>query len=264
MSDFLNILLQIFYDKIFFAGLLVSALASLLGVFVILRRFALVGDAMSHVALPGLALALAFHFNPFFGAILFLVAAVLLIIQLEKITSISTETIVGILFMSSLALGSLFIPSFELAESLFGDISGVTFNDVLIIIAGCSLAALVLFFNFPKFVKISISSELARLEKINIGRQNFVFLLLLALVIALGIKMIGTLLIGALIILPPVIARNFSRDLRTMALLSGVCGILMFGLGFLSAFAFNANVGAAVTLSGSAMFVLSLVFAKGR
>lgn len=246
------------------AGVLIGVSASLLGVFVILRKFSLVGDALSHVALPGFALALAFNVNPFFGALVFLVIAAFLIVKIEKMANIPIETVVAVLFISSLAAGFLFIPSLELAESLFGDISAINAKDVAIIAGGSLVIFLALFFSFPSFVKISVSSELAKSEKIGVERGNLVFFLLLSLAIAMGIKMIGTLLIGALVIFPAVIAKNLSSGLRTMTLLSVIFGFLMFFSGFFASRFLNLALGPTVVLSGALFFILSIFFAKSR
>ncbi|MFA5987575.1 MAG: metal ABC transporter permease, partial [Candidatus Paceibacterota bacterium] len=103
----------------------VGAAAGYLGSFMVLRKMALVGDAMSHVALPGLAVALVLGYNPFWGALLALIMATFVIWILEDKTSISTEALVGILFTTSLAVGILIVPDHELLEALFGDISKV-------------------------------------------------------------------------------------------------------------------------------------------
>src|SRR3990167_10554149 len=109
--------------QILIAGAFIAAAGGLLGSFALLRRMALVGDALSHVALPGLALGLLFHFNVFFGALAFLLFGTTVIWAIEHRTRIPVDTLVGVLFVVALALGSLLSPKEELLETLFGNIA---------------------------------------------------------------------------------------------------------------------------------------------
>src|SRR3989338_1864148 len=116
-------------------AVLIGIGAGYLGSFMVLRRMSLVGDALSHVALPGIALALIWNLNPFFGAFTVLFAATLGIWALERKTELPSETLVGIFFTLSLAVGILLVQDHELLEALFGDISSVTIPDLLITLA---------------------------------------------------------------------------------------------------------------------------------
>src|SRR5512136_3252027 len=109
-----------------FIGLFVGLSAGYLGSIIILEKMALVGDALSHVALPGLALGILFNFNPFLGAFVFLFASAVVIWHLGRVTKLSFETIVGAMFTLALAIGIVIIPEAELLEALFGDITKVT------------------------------------------------------------------------------------------------------------------------------------------
>src|SRR3990167_8677458 len=115
-------------------GSLIGLGAGYVGSFMVLRRMSLVGDALSHVALPGIALALLFNLNPFFGAFVALFFAIFGIWILEKKTELPSETLVGVFFTSSLALGLLLTPEPELLEALFGDISQINMTDFWITI----------------------------------------------------------------------------------------------------------------------------------
>src|SRR3989344_6063257 len=116
-------------------AIFVAANASLLGTFAILKRMALVGDALTHVALPGMALGLLFNFNPFWGALLFLLVATFGIWLLEHYSQLSVETLVGIFFSASLAVGVLLTPDAELVDALFGKITGLGWGESIASIA---------------------------------------------------------------------------------------------------------------------------------
>ena len=240
-------------------GIILSLGISLLGVFIVLRKMVLVGDVLSHVALPGFALAVLYNINPFWGALLFLLIAVFGIIFLERYYSISLETTVGIFFTAFLAIGLVLIPNTELAESLFGDISELgIFDFYLTIILGLFVLFSVLIF-FNKFAKISISRTLAEAEGIGFWRIELIFLMLLALVVALGVKSIGVLLIGALIILPASAAKNVSNSLKAMTFFSIIFGVISMLGGFYLALYFNLPLGPVIILVGVIIFMLSLI-----
>lgn len=255
----MDILLPTIFSESMTVGLIVGISASLLGVFIVLRKMALVGDALSHVALPGFALGILYHLNPFLGAFVFLVAGIFVIAWLEKISAVSIETITGILFTVSLALGLLLMKDESLAESLFGDISTINTSDVWI---ASVLGVVIIFFVFVffnKFLKISMSYDLARTEQINVIKINTVFLLLLAASVALGIKVVGTLLMGALVIIPAAAAKNVSGTIKSMTFFSVIFGVVSVFSGIIIASAVSLPPGPIIVLSGTCLFVISII-----
>ncbi len=243
-------------------GAFVGLASGYLGSLMVLRRMALVGDALSHVALPGLALGLLFGFNPFLGAFGALFVAIVLIWLIENRTKLSTETLVGIFFTLSLAIGILITPEPELLEALFGDIaktglvetlSAVIFSLIALIIAGKIYRQLVL---------ETISNDLASSTGIHTKKIDFIFLLTVALIVALGIKIIGSLLMGALVIIPAAAAKNFSRNLSAYSGFSALFGLLSAVGGVYLASRLGFSPGPIVVLSSAVIFFLSLIFRK--
>jgi ABC-type Mn2+/Zn2+ transport system permease subunit len=190
-----------------------------------------------------------------------LLLAVFGIFFIEKRSNkIALETIVGIIFTMSLALGLVFFQDqHELIEGLFGNIDSITNTDLwLTVFLGTIIISITLIF-FSNFAHTTFSRELAQSEGFPVKRLNLIFLILLACVIALGIKVVGTLLMGALTILPVSIAKNVSSSLRAMTILSVLFGLVIMVLGLLFAPVFNIPVSAAVILSGGVLFVFSLI-----
>ena len=240
-------------------GIFISAAASLLGVFAILKRMSLVGDALSHVALPGIALALFFRIDPFLGALVFLFFSAFGIWILEYRTNLSVDTIVGVFFTASLAAGALFIPELDILEALFGDIQKLTSTDIFISIF-LSLALIsILLLMHKKLALHMVSQDLAASIGIGTKQLEFIFLMLFSLGVALGIKFIGALLMGALIIIPAAAAINISRSLHGFMALSVAFGILSAIFGVYLASIYNLPPGPIFILSGTAIFVLSFI-----
>lgn len=208
------------------AGLVTGMAAGYVGSLMILKRMALVGDVLSHVALPGIALGLLFNFSPFLGAFAFLFAAVVATWYLERSTRLPLDAVIGVLFVFALAVGLLITPEADLLDALFGDISSVALLDTVVAVA-ISACVLVVARRIYRGVILSlISEDLAIAKKVKIGQVDFLYLLLVALVVATGIKVVGMLLVGAVVILPAVSAKNVSRSLSGYALLSAVLGMI--------------------------------------
>lgn len=247
---------------IFASGVFTALAASFLGAFVIVKRMALVGDVLSHVALPGIGLALIFNYDPILGAAVFLLAAAFGTWFIEKKTDLPPEAIIGTFFTATLALGVILVPREELLESLFGNLFAITAPEaVLIIIASIVIFALTLFVARRLALGI-VASDLAQSIGMKPDLSYLVFLLLFASSVALGIKLIGSVLMGALTILPAVSARNFSWSLKSFLSFSVILGVIMTAAGILLAGYFGFPPGPAVILTGIVFFVISLIFKR--
>ena len=244
-------------------GGFVGVSAGYLGSLMVLEKMALVGDALSHVALPGLALGILFNFNPFLGAFAFLFASAVIIWYLGKVTKLPFETIVGAVFTLSLAIGVLIIPEAELLEALFGDIIKVTILETVASAAISVVAVLLTKMIYKKLVLGMVSEDLAVSKSINVGRINLLYLLLVSIVVAVGIKIVGTLLVGFLVVVPAAAAKNVSANLFRYAVLSAAFGAVSACSGILVSSYFNLATGPMVVLSGIAVF-LAAVLAKSK
>lgn len=243
-------------------GTLIGLGAGYLGSFMVLRKMSLVGDALSHVALPGIAVALIFKINPFIGAFLALLIAIIGIWQLEKRTVLSSETLVGIFFTVSLALGLLLTPEPELLEALFGDISKVTLQDFWITII-LSIVVLLAMRSITHGLLLStISKDLSQTAGIKVDRVNLIFLTLVAVIVALGLKVTGTLLMGSLVIIPAAAARNIGINLRHYTLTSSLFGALAALWGIVLANIIHLPPGPVVVLLGGLIFAATIPFKK--
>jgi ABC-type Mn2+/Zn2+ transport system permease subunit len=230
-----------------------------LGSLMVLKRMALVGDALSHVALPGLGLGILFNFNPFFGAFVFLFISAVIIWHVERITRLSVETIVGAMFTLSLAVGILIIPQFDLLEALFGDIAKVSLESTIIAIAASLLAVLLTRMIYKNLILSMISEELASSAGINVARANLLFLLLVSLTVAAGLQIVGTLLVGFLVVVPAATARIISSNMFRYAVLSSLFGIISSSSGVLFSAYLNLPPGPLIVFSGIVVFLVAVI-----
>lgn len=238
-------------------ALAVGAASGSIGAFVVLKRMALVGDALSHVALPGIALALAYRIDPFWGVIGTLMGAVFLVYWLQARTALPSEALVGLLFTASLAIGILTIPDTEILESLFGGFHVLPASLLGIVVAMSLAMAVLTFLLARRFVFRIVSPELADVHGIR-QPHNLLFLLIFAMVVALGIKLVGTLLMGALTIIPASIARNVTKSMKSYLFFSAFLGAAISAAGVFIAHFFSILPGPAIILLGISVFIISL------
>lgn len=246
-----------FYSLII--AIVVGAAAGYVGSLMVLKKMALVGDALSHVALPGLALGMLYNFDPFIGAFTFLFTSAFVTWWLERSTKLSFEAIIGTLFTLSLAIGILLVPEHDLLEALFGDISKVTLFDtttaVIIAISSIYIARTI----YDKMILGIISEELASSNGINVAKVNLAYILLVSLIVAVGIKIVGTLLVGALVIVPAAAAKNISPNLSRYVTISSILGVLSSLVGVIISNLYDLPAGPLVVLSGSLFFLATVI-----
>ncbi len=223
------------------------------------KHMALVGDALSHVALPGLALGILFNFNPFIGAFAFLAATAIVTWYLQKSTTLSVEAIVGVLFVLALAIGILITPEVDLLEALFGDVSKVTLTDTMVTALVSVFVILVTRAIYDKLALSMISKELAVSSRIKVDQVNLIYLLLVAMIVAVGIKEVGTLLVGAVVIVPAAAARNVGSSLHRYSLLSALFGVISALSGVLLSGYVGLPAGPLVVVMGAVIFALGLL-----
>jgi len=244
------------------SGIFIGGVAGYLGSLMLTKRMALVGDALGHVALPGMGLALLFGFNVSIGAFLFLLLGIFLIWLFEIKTSLPMEALVGIVFVASLAIGFLIVPEPELLEALLGDISKVSFEMAITSVIFSLLIFFVIKRIYPKMILTNISEDLAKSEGIKVKKENFIYLLSIAAMVALGVKIVGSLLVGALVIIPAATARNLSKNLKGYSLGSIVLGILSCLFGSLLFKITHLPAGPLIILFSTLFFLISLIFKR--
>jgi ABC-type Mn2+/Zn2+ transport system permease subunit len=240
-------------------GVAVGLSAGYIGSIMVLEKMALVGDALSHVALPGVAIGLLLNFNPFVGAFAFLFISAVIIWQLQRVTKLSFETLVGAVFTLALAIGILLVPQTDLLEALFGDITKVGLIDAMAAIVVSIVVIVLTRAIYRKIVLSLISEELASSKGINVARTNLLFLLLVSLTVAIGIMITGTLLVGFLVVTPAAAARTISGNLSRYVKLSAAFGAIASVAGILLSDFFNILPGPLVVFSGVAIFVAVIV-----
>lgn len=215
------------------AGIFIGGTAGYLGTLMLSKRMALVAGPLGHLTLPGIALALLYGFDVSLGAFPFVILGIIFIWFFERKTKLPMEALTAIVFASGVAISFLFLPIEEAETALVGDITSVGWHAVLINIILCLLIVFVVKKIYPKMVLINISEDLAKAEKINVAKYNFFYLMAIAVIVALGAKMVGGLLTAALVAIPAATSKNLSKNLFQFSLFGLVFGALSAFFGIL-------------------------------
>jgi zinc transport system permease protein len=257
-------MLDDFFTRALVAGIGVALVAGPLGCFIIWRRMAYFGDTLSHAALLGVALSLLLEVNTTLAVGAVCLGLALLMLLLRRNNTLSSDALLGLLSHSALALGLVCLAFMtwirvDLLGLLFGDILSVTRLDIALIYGGGALVLLVLVLVWRQLFAATVSPDLAAAEGLRPERNELVFVLLTAIVIAISLKIIGALLITALLIIPAAGARRLSASPEQMAVIAALAGAAAVVGGLYASLAYDTPSGPSIVVAAMVLFVLSLV-----
>lgn len=251
------------------AGILVAILAPLIGIFLVLRRYSLIADTLSHVSLAGVAVGLLAKINPIITALIATVISAVWIERLRLSKKVYGETALALFLSGGLALAVVLISlahgfNVNLFSYLFGSIVTVKFTDV-IIIATLSAAVIVILFAFYKeLVYISFDEESAQVSGIPTRAINILFILLAAVAIALAIPIVGVLLVSALVVIPVITALQLKKSFKQTILWAELFSVVSVIAGIISSFYFDISPGGTIVLITIVIFCIVALWKRNK
>lgn len=261
-SEFIDGLLNFhFLQNALITALAVGIVGGAVGCFIILRGMSLMGDAISHAVLPGVAISFILGINFFIGAIVFGLLASTIITYIKSNSIIKSDTAIGITFSSFLALGIILIgianSSTDLFHILFGNILAVQDLDMWITIAVALLVLTTITIFFRPLLLTSFDPILAKSIGVKVTFYHYLLMVILTLVAVTAMQSVGTILIVALLITPAATAYLYANSLKTMILLSSGFGALASVLGLFIGYSFNIAAGSSIVLTSALLFLIS-------
>jgi ABC-type Mn2+/Zn2+ transport system permease subunit len=238
--------------------------AGLVGCFAVMRRMALAADALSHVALPGIGVAMALHIHPLFGAAAMLFFGALLVWSLEDTSRIATETMVGVIFSAALAVGSMMTSGEDLVDALLGSPGALSWPEEMFGLVAAGVVIGVILWRRDALVLALVSPDIARTAGVNVRRLDLIYFEVFALTVALGLRFLGVLLMGSLIIIPAAAAARVSNNLNQMLTMAAVGSLVATLTGAVLAEWLHREAGPLTVSVAAAGFVLTLAIRPRR
>lgn len=255
-------------DDFFIRALLVSmgvgCVAGPLGCFLLWRRMAYFGDTMAHSALLGIALGALLGIQLIVGVFAIAFATALLLLSLQKVVRLGSDTLLVLLSHTSLALGLVMLSvsgqvyGHGLLGYLFGDVLAVTWGDLVAVWVGGLACLVVLASVWRPLVAISVNEDLARAEGAPVERCQIIYMILMAVAVAAGMKVVGILLVVALLVIPAAAARSMSRTPEQMAVLAAMLGVVSGSGGLFGSLALDTPSGPTIVITATLLFLASL------
>lgn len=259
-------MLDDFFLRAVLGGLGIALVAGPLGCFIVWRRMAYFGETMAHAALLGIALSLLMNILPVWGVFFISLVIALALYGLERLDRLSSDSLLGILSHASLSIGLLALGfmtwlRIDIMSLLFGDILAIARTDLAVIWAGGLLVLVLLALHWRSLLASTVSPDIASAEGLPVTRANLVFILLIALVIAVAMKLIGVLLITSLLIIPASTARQFAHSPESMAIIAAFIASIAVLAGLEASLIWDTTPGPSIVLSAFLLFLFSLAFA---
>ena len=269
MSLLLSMFHYPFIVRAFVVGILVSLCASLLGVSLVLKRYSMIGDGLSHVSFGALAVAVACGFSPLWFSIPVVVAAAFVLLRVAEKSRVSADALIAVFSASALSVGILVTSlttgmTTDVDSYMFGSILAMSRSDVALSVT-LTLAVLVLFIVcYHNLFAVTFDERFSRASGVKVDAYKTLLSVLTALTVVLGMRMMGAMLISSLIIFPALSAMRLFRSFRGVVICSGILSVVCFCAGLCASYLLSTPVGATVVICDLAVFLLCCAVEKIR
>ncbi len=253
-----------FIVRAFIVGTLVSFCAALLGVTLVLKRYSMIGDGLSHVGFGALALAAALNLAPLEVAVPVIVLAAFLLLRLSENSKINGDAAIAIISSTALAIGVVCVcisgVNTDLNSYMFGSILATTKEDAImcVILAIAVIVVYLVFYN--KIFAVTFDESFSKATGLKTGVYNTVVAILTALTIVVGMRIMGTLLISALIIFPALSSMRVCKKFKSVIICSGILSLICFFAGMCASYSLDTPTGASVVIANAVVFVVLWLF----
>lgn len=258
-----EILTYAFMHRAIVSGIAISLMCSLIGLFLVLRKQSLFGDALAHAAFGGIAAGLYLGVYPLWAAFAVSVSSALALTKIKQKFQISSDATVAILLSSGLAMGVILISlakgfTVDIFSFLFGSILLVSLQNTLLILGLCGAVLVIILLLYRKLVYTTFSEEQAKVSGIPVEKLNYLFVVIAAIAVVISMQLVGILLTSSLIVVPNVTAILFSRGFKQTAILSMSFAVFSAVVGILSSYVLNVAPGGMIVLISIIIFGASL------
>ena len=252
-----------FMQRAFAAGLIIGILSSVIGVFVVLKGLSFAGVGISHAAFGGIALGYILSVNPTFAAILFCITVAIVIVYIQRNDRLKSDVPIGIIFAASMGLGAVLISMMkgyhiDLFGYLFGDILSVTRSDIVNISILSFIVLIVFLIIFRQLYYTTFDKQMAQVAGVNVLLIDTTFMILIALTVVISIKVVGIILVSALLVTPAATIIPWARNFRQLMVFTTIISLFSVMTGLFVSYYLNIPSGGAIVLLTTVLFFISL------
>lgn len=260
MNNILSIFSYSFMTNAFIAGTLVSLCASLLGVSLVLKRYSMIGDGLSHVGFGALAAAAVLGLSPLEITIPVVVIAAIALLRISESGKIKGDAAISLISTGALAFGTIIVSvsgvNTDLNSYLFGSILAISKSDMTLSIILSVIVLLMFGILYNKIFSVTFDKEFSKALGINTDFYNIIIAVLTAVTIVLGMRMMGSLLISALVVFPPLTAMRVFKSFKSVTVFSSIIAVICFFAGMIISYILNTPSGATVVAANIVMFAV--------
>jgi len=260
MDNISSIFSYSFMVNAFVAGTLISICAALLGVILVLKRYSMIGDGLSHVGFGAMSLAAVLGISPLYVSIPIVTISALLLMRTSGNSKIKGDAAIGLISTSALAFGIIIVSAggvnADLSSYLFGSILSLNHEDMILSTIACLVTLIMFLVMYNKIFSVTFDESFAKASGIRTNIYSTVLACLTAITVVLGMRMLGTLLISALIIFPAITAMRIFKTFKTVSISSVIIAVFCFFTGLIISFVFSTPAGATIVAVNIVIFLL--------
>ena len=267
MSDFLEMMQLPFMQRALIVGIFISICCALLGVNLVLKNYAMLGDGLSHVGFGALAIGMACGVMPMLVAIPIVIVAAIFLLHLSENSKIESDSAIAILSTSALAIGAIIISlttgyNIDIYNYMFGSILALSKTDLVISLTVAIVAIILFLLFYHQLFSITFDETFAQATGSHARFYKIMLSVLTAIIIVVGMKMMGALLISSLIIFPALTSMRLCKKYKTVIITSVVCSLVCFLFGFVTSSILNVPTGASIVVFNLIALIVFSIIAK--
>lgn len=266
MTELFEIFSYSFMSRALIVGILISLSSALLGVSLVLKRYSMIGDGLSHVGFGALAFAAALNLSPLIVAIPTVIIASILLLKLSENSKIKGDSAIAVISTSALAIGVIIVSVFgtntDLNNYMFGSILSLSKTDTLLGTSVTLLVSVLFIFFYHRIFAVTFDEEFATATGTKVGILNTVIAILTSLTVVIGMRLMGTLLVTSLIVFPPLSAIRLCKTFKGVTVCSALISVFAFIAGLILSYYLNFPTGATIVITNLSIMIICFIIKK--
>ncbi|MEE0945254.1 MAG: metal ABC transporter permease [Acutalibacteraceae bacterium] len=268
MSDFISIFSYPFMSRALIVGILISLCSSLLGTSLVLKRYSMIGDGLSHVGFGALAIAAVLNLAPLTVAIPIVMLSAVLLLKLSSNSKLKGDSAIAVISTSALAIGVIIVSvkgtNTDLSNYMFGSILSLTTADTVTSIIVSVLIAVLFIFFYNRIFTVTFDEDFSMATGTNVSLVNTVLAILTSVTVVIGMRMMGTLLVSSLIIFPALSSIRLCKTFKGVTVVSAIISVIAFTVGLALSYELSFPTGATIVVTHLLILIISFIIQKIR